>query len=288
MMPRKTKTSPALFAARPVPAALIAVLMIIEIIYSLSVNLIYFERGYYRHLSNLTHGWIDGTLSANLIGLFVEVAVFLLLIAKVTPRELGLRKNKLLPGVFGFLLFWFAVHLVNLGVNLFTGSRIVFNDNITKYPGDLIGGLLGQLFGNALLEEIVFRGFLFVQIFLLCSAIKRRPARVSAAIFISQAIFALMHIPNRIYTGLTGVEFVYDFIQLVAWGSVFCLLYLLTENLFFVVGIHALMNEPLMIWYNEYTTVIVAVCIPLMTCLLLLFKRKQRRPHRTVSSTPVQ
>lgn len=279
MMPRKARTSTAIFEARPVPVPFIAGIIIIQIIFSLSVNLIYFERGYYRTISSLTNGWIGATLSANLIGLLVEVGFFLLVIVKVHPGELGLRKKKLLPGLMGFLLFWFAIHLINLGVNLFTGSRIVFNDNLTQYPSDLIGGLLGQLFGNALLEEIIFRGFLFVQIFLLCSKIKRHSSRVTAAMFISQSIFALMHIPNRIYSGLTGLEFVYDFIQLVIFGIIFCLLYLLTKNLFFVVGIHSLMNEPLMLWYNDYITIIVLVSIVIMVCLLLLLTRKQRRSH---------
>ncbi|MNY59694.1 CAAX amino terminal protease self- immunity [compost metagenome] len=97
--------------------------------------------------------------------------------------------------------------------------------------------------------------------------------------FISQSIFALMHIPNRIYSGLTGMEFVYDFIQLVILGIIFCLLYLLTKNLFFVVGIHSLMNEPLMLWYNDYITIIVLSSIVILVCLLLLLTRKQRRSH---------
>ncbi|CAH1205851.1 hypothetical protein PAECIP111892_02783 [Paenibacillus auburnensis] len=282
MMPRKTRNTSSIFEARPVSVPLIAGMIIIQIIFSLSVNLIYFERGYYRTISDLTNGWIGGTLSANLIGLLVEVAVFLWAIVKVHPGELGLKKEKLLPGVMSFLLFWFAIHLINLGVNLFTGSRIVFNDNLTQYPSDLIGGLLGQLFGNALLEEIVFRGFLFIQIFLLCSKIKRHSSRVTAALFISQTIFALMHIPNRIYSGYAGMEFVYDFIQLVIFGIMFCLLYLLTENLFFVVGVHSLMNEPLMLWYNDYINIIVLSSSVSLVCLLLLLKRKRRHSHRTI------
>ncbi|WP_054939592.1 CPBP family intramembrane glutamic endopeptidase [Paenibacillus ihuae] len=280
MMPRKARISTSLFGARPVPVPFIAAMIIIEIIYSLCVNLIYFEHGYYRPLSNLTYGWIGGTLSANLIGLFVEVIIFLVAIAKVTPRELGLRKEKLLPGLTGFLLFWIAIQLVNLGVNLSTGSSITFNDQITEFPSVVLGGLLGQLFGNALLEEIIFRGFLFVQVFLLCSKIKRHSSRVTAAMFISQSIFALMHIPNRIYSGLTGMEFVYDFIQLVILGIIFCLLYLLTKNLFFVVGIHSLMNEQLMLWYNDYSDVIILSSIITMVCLMLLLKIKHRRTHR--------
>jgi membrane protease YdiL (CAAX protease family) len=255
-------------------------MIVIQIIFSLSVNLVYFDGGYYRPLAELTHGWVGGTLSANLIGLFVEVIVFLFIIVKIPPRDLGLRKDRLLPGFIGFLLFWFVVHMAGLGVNLFTGSSITFNDQITNNPADSLGALFGQLFGNALLEEIVFRGFLFVQVFLLCGKIKRHYLRVAAAILLSQTIFALMHIPNRIYSGYAGMEFVYDFFLLVILGTVFCLLYWLTKNLFVVVGIHSLINVQLMLWHNNYTNAIVLSCVLAAVVLLILIAIIRRRSHR--------
>lgn len=128
------------------------------------------------------------------------------------------------------------------------------------------------MFGNALLEEIVFRGFLFVQLFLLCGKIKHHPFRVTAAMLISQTIFALMHVPNRNYSGYAGMEFVYDFIQLVILGTVFCLLYWLTRNLFMVVGVHALVNISMLLRKSDYAQVSMLGTLLLLVILLPLIR----------------
>src|SRR5690606_32107815 len=68
--------------------------------------------------------------------------------------------------------------------------------------------------------------------------------RFAAALLISQVAFALSHIPNRIYLRMSPGDIVIDLLMLVGWGVLYTLLYLRTDNLFLVVGVHALGNTP--------------------------------------------
>src|SRR5262249_7367140 len=112
-------------------------------------------------------------------------------------------------------------------------------------PGFMIGLVLTQIFGNALFEEIAYRGFLFPQLYLRAAALRTRPwTRLLLALLVSQGLFALSHIPNRIYLGMTPSEIALDLLMLLGWGTLYTLIYLRTDNLFIVVGIHALGNTP--------------------------------------------
>ena len=98
--------------------------------------------------------------------------------------------------------------------------------------------------GNALFEEIAYRGFLFPQLYLRLAGCGSARKRLGLALLISQGLFALSHIPNRIYLGMTPSEIALDLLMLLGWGTIYTLIYLRTDNLFIVVGIHALGNTP--------------------------------------------
>lgn len=170
-------------------------------------------------------------------------------------------------------------------MTLLTHSSLTFNNDIFTNSNVVFGGFLGQIFGNALLEEVLFRGFLLVQIYLLLNKVKKvknNTSRIVYAMLISQSIFAAIHIPNRIYSGLVGMDFVYDFIVLVILGVIFSLLYVLTKNLFFVIGVHSLMNVQIMFWNSSFTYTATLICVLLLTCLLICFKRKKFRAQKSM------
>jgi hypothetical protein len=114
------------------------------------------------------------------------------------------------------------------------------------------GELTNQLLGNALNEEIVFRGFLLTQLVLLLRARWPQQPRAAfvVALVIVSAIFAVLHVPTRLlkgeYTSLSAV--VIDQTQYVLFGCIFGWLYWRTGNLLFVVGVHALCNQPTTLW----------------------------------------
>ena len=68
--------------------------------------------------------------------------------------------------------------------------------------------------------------------------------RLVLALLVSQGLFALSHVPNRIYLGMKPDEIALDLLMLLGWGTLYALIYLRTNNLFIVVGIHALGNTP--------------------------------------------
>ena len=107
-----------------------------------------------------------------------------------------------------------------------------------------IGEPAAQLLGTALLEETVFRAWLWPQF--ASRLATRLPCRVAwvLALVASQALFALAHIPARIAGGAGPTELGMAIAGLFVVGAVLALLYAATRNLFFVVGVHALGNAP--------------------------------------------
>lgn len=270
-----------IFAAKPVALPFIASLLGLHILFTLVANLLLFENGTLSIIDRNTNGWINETLTANLFGILIEVIIFLFFIAKVSPRDVGIKIATLWSGFLGTFLFWLAINLVDLCMTLLNHSTLTSNRDIFMYPGYFIGEMLGQILGNSFLEETLFRGFLLVQIYLCFKKNRSHTSRIIYAMLISQSIFAAIHIPNRIYSGLTGIEFVYDFIILVILGVIFSLIYILTKNLFFVIGVHSLMNVQLTFWVSSYTYTATLICVFGLVFLLLgsLYREKRSSNH---------
>lgn len=271
-----------IYTGKRISAWFIVGLIILEIIFAMTVNLFFFEKGTFDGINRLTRGWMNATLCAGLLGLMVIVVIYLWAIVRIPLRDLGLRREKLPAGCLWTFVFWLAVNVISACINLIAGTALTWNQDLADFPNLFLGALLGQLFGNALLEEIIFRGFLFVQIQHWLSGTVKPSSRIVKAMLISQTIFALMHIPNRIYGGLSGMEFVYDFIQLVLLGMLFALLYVLTRNLFIVVGIHSLLNVNLMIWTGSYATTASLTCMGFAIGILLLLRRNKLHSRKSV------
>ena len=96
------------------------------------------------------------------------------------------------------------------------------------------------MFGAALHEEILYRGLLLVQLYLLLHATSaRRGLAVAGAVVLSSAYFSLLHVPSLLYH---GYDMAFDLPRLFVAGTLYALLYSYSGNLFFVVGVHALGN----------------------------------------------
>lgn len=131
-----------------------------------------------------------------------------------------------------------------------------------NYKGIVIfGEFIGQLFGNCLFEEIAFRGFLLVQIY---KKLKNSRFKLFVSIFISQMIFALIHIPNRIISGMDFNSILQSIILVFFIGVLFSIVYLATDNIFLAIGIHLLWNLPLIIVEQFASQIIIVVFILLL------------------------
>ena len=96
----------------------------------------------------------------------------------------------------------------------------------------MFGELISQLFGNALFEEIVWRGFIFVQLFLLLKEREVRRALLKA-LLISQGLFALMHLPFQLIAwGSTWATLSFWLLATGIVGVIFAVVYIKTGNLY--------------------------------------------------------
>lgn len=78
------------------------------------------------------------------------------------------------------------------------------------------------------------------------------------------------------------MDFVYDFIVLVILGVIFSLLYVLTKNLFFGIGVHSLINVQIMFWNSSFTNTATLICVLLLTCLIICLKKKESRAQKSM------
>jgi len=142
-----------------------------------------------------------------------------------------------------------------------------------------VGYLIGQLFGNALYEEIVFRGFLFVQLLLHFNRPVRRRFSFAAALVISQVIFALSHVPNfvwvddkTLFDALASTDLIF------VSGLLLALVYWRTRNLLLVVVIQALRNEPTAI-IAAPSVIFVYTTLLLVVSIILFWPRAWAKPQ---------
>ncbi len=208
------------------------------------INLVLFAGDTFRPLASATGGLLTGSLIANLAFIGVIVVRIILRYGDLRAYDVGLVLNRIPLGVLVTFGLWAAAQIIHALAGWLTYGEVqvasVWN-SAGMYI--LIGMVLTQLFGNALFEEIAYRGFLFPQLYLRWRGLGAA-WRLIAALLVSQGIFALAHIPNRIYLGMPQDAIAVDLLMLLGWGVLFTVIYARTDNLFVVIGIHALGNTP--------------------------------------------
>lgn len=236
---------------RSVPAWVILLLVGTVAVSGWFMNFVLFSGGLLLPVHRATGGLVNGTLQANLIILVVEVGLVLLVIGRLRCRDLALRPGDL-PAALGWTAgTWAVIQRVGVITACLGAGHLAWHEAWRVLGASrVIGELMGQLFGNALSEEIIFRGFLIAQIHLWLA--RRRglgPGRAMVlSVLISQGLFALSHLPNRLSGGVEGTilesGWLADQGMLFFMGLVLAAVYLRTGNLFIAVGLHALMNAP--------------------------------------------
>ncbi len=225
--------------------ALVAVLAL-QVVASVLANAVVFQKPVLSWLGQLylaTRGWVHPDLVANAIPLVLVVGVGMLGLARLRLRDIGLRATAVGPALLATALFWLGLQGLFAAAALFYGGPTWVAAWRDPGPGYILGPLLGQVLGNALVEEAAFRGFWFPQLGLkLQRRLAGRRAWVAAAFF-SQGLFALMHIPNYVFVQhqrfLVG-----DALRLLVNGLILLWVFVRTQNLLIAVGVHALWNTP--------------------------------------------
>ena len=224
---------------------------------------------------------IEPTLVANLVPLLFVVGLIIFGVGRLTPADVGWVRVQLAPALWITLGLWLAAQLIFAVLAVTGGGRTALHTAWAQPgAGFVLGGVLAQLFGNALAEETVFRGFFFVQLYKKFGRRLRHAAALVAAALVSQIGFALLHIPNRLLVkGFVASDLLADQLGLVLMGLLFAAIYGVTQNLWLAVGIHALVNDPAPL-VQAADGVVGAVWIALALALVLLWKPVRARLRR--------
>jgi membrane protease YdiL (CAAX protease family) len=200
-----------------------------------------FQQVWLRDLSRATHGIVGGTLVASLDTLAI-VLVLAWRLAGLVPRHLGLDLIAVARGIAFVAAVWFGAQLICAGAAVAAGDEVC--------AGTLdIASLVAQMFGNALNEEVFWRGFLGIQLVLLARRFGAGRWAWPLALVASQVAFAVSHIPQRwAMTDLDGVALASN-LAFVGWfGVLMCAVYVRTGNLGIAIALHAFANEPFFVF----------------------------------------
>lgn len=245
------------------------------------INLVLFPSPVFDPIAAATGNLINSTLQAN----FPNILVFSLLIfgwGKLRPADVGLQWQKLAEGLSLTALLWLGTQALVLLIDLINGD--IHIDPLWHERGvtTVLGGLLGQLLGNALFEEMQYRGFHLSQFYLKLRMQEGR-WRLILALLAMLVLFILSHIPNRIFSGYSIAEIPLDFALLFIWGLFFSAIYLVSGNLFLAIGVHALVNRPTLITEASLPPQLILFFLT----LILLAVRRRRQWHKKGNVVPV-
>lgn len=225
----------------------------------------------FQPLYEATGGLIQPTLIVNLVLIGVVVLGLILSFGRLQPRDVGLDPSDLWVGIGITAGTWALMQITGVIAVLVQGNPLVLNASWTTIGTlSIIGGFLAQLFGNALCEEIVYRAFLVPQFAKKFShqLISSAPRTVFVlALLVSQAIFGLIHIPSRLAQGVAIGALPVTILVPFLIGIMFALVYYRTGNLFVTVGLHALVNDSVLMM-NAGTIAALPIFLVLLAVLL--------------------
>ena len=234
---------------------------------SLFVNGVLFQRGQagaaLDWVYSATGGLVNGTLVGGLCVLGTSVFIIVGL-GQLRASDIGWRVRDVGSGLLVALALWVIIQGAQALLLVFRGDFTLHEAWKQSGPAGVLGGVLGQLLGNALAEETIFRGFFLPQFYLKATRVFRRGTALTIALLGSQLLFAVSHLPNRFFVmGTTGLDILWDQLGLMAAGLVLAAVYLLTRNLFFAVGLHVLQNTPVPIFQATHQNTLYAMILGL-------------------------
>lgn len=248
----------------------ILVYLVTSLCMSLLINLVLFPNSFFTPIAKATAYLINPTLQANLLLLLV----FSLIVfgwGKLRPADVGLEWHKLARGIELVVAVWLVARFIVLFISAIGG---IGPDSIESSFArvDTLGSFISQLLGSALLAEMTYRGFYLSQFYL---KIKRgnEYQRQAWAILCMAGLSVLFYIPDRIQYGMHLSQM--PLIPLFFEGLYFALLYLLSGNLFYTIGIHTLVNQPDLITHTIFPGTLLIRILGLLLLLILQLQKDQ-------------
>lgn len=264
---------------RPRPVPVVALVALALMLAAWNVGLVFFafrdpQRWCYPawRLAQETGGLFNLTLSANLLNFAVFVVGLLMLGLKQRPTWLGLDLKRLPAGVAATLAIFALAETTQAAAAWALGEPIVLSESWSRKTWTASAGVwIAQLFGNAFFEEVMYRGFFLPQTYLLAALrLNRRPvACLAVALVLSQGVFTAIHLPVNAAHDVPPIFLLVQF----AIGLVLAGLYLASGNLFLVMGIHAIVNEPPSLVLSHLPEGLVPGLLTLGLLLVLIMRR---------------
>ena len=204
-------------------------------------------------------------------------------VGRCRTRDVGWHGG--VQGMFVVFAFWLVTQGLVSAIEAFRG-QMAWNADWLSGGSIAVGGVLGQLLGNALAEETVFRGFLLPQLYLKAAGRFTHGPALAIAVLGSSLLFALTHVPNLLFVKAVAVsDLITPLTGLFVLGSLFAAVYLITQNLFVVIGLHALLNNPAQLVRSSEVT-LNAIWFGLTVLLLIAWPRiKWRRTRIDIEIT---
>jgi membrane protease YdiL (CAAX protease family) len=196
-----------------------------------------------RNLETASRGVVTQSLVLTIAAILLLTGI-ILLAGRIRIDDVGLNRDYLGRGIGVVAMIWGASQVIGVLPRV-VANRPVLLDHDFEYGSrwDLAGQFLNAL-GIATLEELAFRGFLLVQLYLLFNRGSRdEEAGAGWAAIVTVIIANLAALPRVLpYPSLELAAT--DQGVLLLGGLLLSWLYLRTRNLFFVIGVHALLLAP--------------------------------------------
>ncbi len=273
---------------RPTKIIFVPLVVIVNILLAILFNLVIYPLKLFNGIYYATNGFITPTMLAYTL-LYLIIVIFLILfLAKQKARDIGIKKGKIIEGMVVTFTIWAIIQIAGLIYSLIAFGSLVFHPSLAESGLVLIFTRnIEQLVFNGPFEELVYRAFLINQVYLwykLKSENKSKSSKVPEdkptlnvssisihlplvfSLIVTQIIFSLMHIPNRIMyvisqESYTSQDILWAAINPVGYGMlfiaglIFALIYHRTDNIFIASGIHALINYTTLLfdmsWINH-------------------------------------
>jgi uncharacterized protein len=196
-----------------------------------------------RVTESATRGAVTTTFLLSLAALGLLLAL-IVLAGRIKPDDVGLHRDYLGRGVGVIAMIWGASQVIGVLPRV-VANRPVLLDHDFEYGSrwELAGQFLSAL-GTATVEEIAFRGFLLVQVYLLLNRNNRHEEAGTVGATIITVIIANLAVLTRTLPYPSLEVAATDQAILFLGGIFLCWLYFRTRNLFFVIGVHALLIAP--------------------------------------------
>jgi len=263
---------------------IICLVVVIDLIFSVIINLVIYRFGIFNWIYDIS-GFVTPTMLAYTILYLVIIGLLIIYLGKLKPKDLGFSTSKLWQGVLIVFVGWFIIQIAGVIYSLIMSGTLTIDSYMVQSSAKLIiTKNVVQWFFNAPYEEFLFREFLLTQLYLqiknrLIDDPKSVKKSLTRSLIISQLIFSFMHIPNRILWVVSSESYT---VKEIIWAAVnplqygvlfilgltFALLYHRTDNIFIVIGIHALFNEPNSLFFPKW---IGSILIYVLAIIIILF-----------------